>query len=450
MSPSLPLAATAAAVPLAAAALFLVAPATSAAPWTPPVTVGPAGMELYGAVSGASGTLAAGYGVRGGTDLVPVTPAGRGGRTRRAGTVIGVGAFADRAVFLRSSDGGRRVGLSVGDLGAGSLGHERVLHRGSSADASLAVGPGGQTLVALGVDGDEEDGDELQNERVRLTWSTDRRRRRWRSLPLPGRTDVLDMAVDARGTAILLLQRGQADETPVTARTLDLRRGRLGPERTLDRPNRDWLWGSIATDATGRAVLAWGAQDGGEEADRRMVVKAAFRRRGTDRFGAAQTLDPGGAIERTAGGPYAAMDGAGNATVAWSQTIDDPADPAGGETQSVPRASTAVADRPFGRFRTLLPQGTVGDAAATATTTLVAVTADARPAAEGGGASTPGVSGVLVREGAAELGTFEPVTGADPRDAEPLELTAGPAGFRAFWVRAGRGGRLRSAARPTG
>jgi hypothetical protein len=397
-----------------------------AAPWSPPASVGPPDTELHTLVTGTSGsTIAAGYGAEG-DDLQPIGPTGVPGRLRATRTGRGVGVYGDRAVILHRSDDFRRVTVSFGDLGARSLGRERTLHRGRPVDPTLAVGPRGHVLVALGVDGPRA-GDDFAGERVRLTWSAARATRRWRTRTLPGRTEVLAVGVDRAGTAVLLLQR----PTPagygyrVVARTLALGSGRLGPERTLDRTTRDDLTGTVAINDGGDAVLAWGAQDGGEQADRPFVVRAAVRRRGSTRFGRGQTLDAGGAAERPGPGPVAAVDDAGNALVGWTQAL-------GGE-RSVPRAATATAGRRFGRRRNLLATGYVGDAVSWRDTAVLSV---AGYAPRG---SAP-VGGVVTRRAAGALGAVEPLPTTGPEDVDAALLTAGPTGLRAVWDGSGPDG----------
>jgi hypothetical protein len=45
-------------------------------------------------------------------------------------------------------------------------------------------------------------------------------------------------------------------------------------------------------------LIAWGTQDGGEQADRPWIVRAATLAPGARRFSKAQTLDPGRGINR--------------------------------------------------------------------------------------------------------------------------------------------------------
>ncbi|MDO9410554.1 hypothetical protein [Patulibacter sp.] len=438
------LVALAAAVPLG---LALAGPAAADAPWSAPRTVGP-GVELDRVVVGTGGaSLAFGYG--GAPQLLPVAADGTPGRVRRVPNVSALGAYGNRAVLLRTA--GRRgpEGVSFADLGARSLGPlHRVARAGEGAEG-LAVGRGGHALVVLGSGGRTEDeSPEPLASRLRLSWSTPGRRPRPSSLALAGRADLLAAAVDRRGAATLLLERVTATgDRVVLARTVDLRTRRLGPERRLDRTALDTINGSVAVDDRGGAVLAWGMQDGGEEADRPYVVRGAFRRRGTTAFTRAATLDPGGTRERPGGVPQTAMDDDGRATVAWTQATGE----LGGPTS--PRAAVATRTARFGPTTELLPEGYVSDVAVRGDTTVVALTGSALPfdpVAESIDAPPPTVAGVVVRRGAGPLGAVEPVASAIPGDRGALLLGAGAAGFRAVWEGARAAGRdaLRWAARP--
>ncbi len=415
------------AVPLG---LALTGPARADPPWSTPRTVGPGGFELQRLVVGTHGaSLTYGYGRT--PVLVPVAADGAPGRTRNAAQVRDVGGYGDRVVYLRSPTRAGTPGVSFGDLGARSLGAlHRVARAGEDAE-DLTVGPGGHVLVPLssGVS-DEEESYLVAAARYRFTWSAPGRRSRWSSVALPGRAGLLAAAIDRRGDAVLLLQRATTRGYLVTARTLRLRTGRLGPERTLDRTTRDSIDGSVAVDDHGGAVLAWGMQDGGEEADHPYVVRAAFRRRGTTAFTRATTLDPGGTRERPGGRPYAAMDASGRATVAWTQAIGELDGP------TSPRLAVATRAARFGPRTELLPEGYVSGLAVHDGTTVVAVTGSAVPFAPTTNsldAPPPTVAGVAVRRGAGSFGPIEPVATPTPRDRGGLLVGGSSVGFRAVW-----------------
>jgi len=425
--------------------LALPAGAAAAPPWSAPVSVGPRGVEVSNVVVGRSGaSLTYGYGSV--PTLFPVSATGVPGRARRAPNVTAVGAYGNRAVFVRSETRNGREGVSFGDLGARSLGRLHPLTRGKEGAELLDVGPAGHVLVAAVTGEQGEDSFEAARSRNRLVWSAPGRRSRWPSLSLPGRATLLAAAIDRRGDGVLLLQRGTAaGDYVIAARTVRLRSGRVGPERRLDRTKLDLISGSVSVDDRGGAVLAWGMQDGGEEADRAYIVRAAFRRRTTTSFTPTVTLDGGGTAERPGGGPQAVMDGDGRATVAWTQAVGD----LGGPT--VPRAAVATRTTRFGAVADLLPQGYVSDAASVGDTTLVGVTGTTAPIDPSVAEAPPAtVAGVVVRRGAAALSPVEPVASTTPGDPGGLSLGGGPNGFRAVWDGAKSPGKaaLRWASRP--
>jgi hypothetical protein len=91
---------------------------------------------------------------------------------------------------------------------------------------------------------------------------------------------------------------------------------RFGRVQSLG-PSRGYSSIATAVGATGSAVVAWGTQDGGEEAGRPWTVRAAMLRSAARRFSKTQLLDPG-KVDRPASGVGTAIGGDGTATVAWS------------------------------------------------------------------------------------------------------------------------------------
>jgi hypothetical protein len=71
----------------------------------------------------------------------------------------------------------------------------------------------------------------------------------------------------------------------------------------------------------GRMYVAWGTQDGGEEANQPRRVYAASAISPSHRFAETQVLDPGGAIDRPAGRVVLAIGNDGSATVGWSAVL---------------------------------------------------------------------------------------------------------------------------------
>ncbi|MEV4419169.1 hypothetical protein AB0L40_04240 [Patulibacter sp. NPDC049589] len=432
-------------VPLA---LAVAGPAAADSPWSSPKTVGPSGIELNQFVVGTHGaSLVYGYGSD--SELVPVSAAGRPGKVRRVPNVSEISGSGDRAVYLRSATRDGPQGVSFGDLGARSLGALHLVTRGKELAEDLVVGPGGHVLVVVAAKTPPDEGITSANERYRLAWSTAGHRSRWSSLPVPGRAALLDATLDRRGAGVLLLQHATRTGYVVAARTFDLRTRRLGPERTLDHTKYDSIDGSVSVDEHGGAVLAWGIQDGGEEADHPYVVRAAFRRRGRTTYTSAVTLDPGGTRERPGGVPQTAMDDQGRAAVAWTQAIGELDGP------TSPRVAVATRTDRFGPTTALLPEGYVNLIAVHGGTTAVSVTGSAvafDPKTNSLDAPPPTVAGVAFRRDAGPFGAIEPVATATPGDRGGLLIDSGTTGFRAVWegARAENKPALRWASRPLG
>jgi len=124
---------------------------------------------------------------------------------------------------------------------------------------------------------------------------------------------------------------------------------------------------STAAAANGRMVVAWGTQDGGEEANTPWIVRAAVRQAGPHRFRSAQALEVSeGDDERPAGEVAAAMAPDGTATVAWSSIAG------ASRPHTFPlRAATADASLRFAAPQTLHPNAAAHDVAMDARGTTV-------------------------------------------------------------------------------
>jgi hypothetical protein len=88
-------------------------------------------------------------------------------------------------------------------------------------------------------------------------------------------------------------------------------------------PTSDATYLGAEVAATGRAVVAWGAQDAGEERDRPYAVRVARREPGSARFARTQVLDPGlpaQMSQRPASAPLVGLAADGTATVAWTRS----------------------------------------------------------------------------------------------------------------------------------
>jgi hypothetical protein len=245
------------------------------------------------------------------------------------------------------------LGVSIGDV-AGHLGRLHVLSRRAVPDtAAMAVNGEGVVAVAWteatkGIDG-----------RVRLAV------RRAGGLFTPTVTIAsgavgrptggtasgrgVAVAVDGRGEVVAAYQRGRGRTRTIEARLL---RRRLGRSQTLG-PQRGLVDLSAAMAPNGRAVVAWGSQDVGEEANEPHSVYAAVRPAGASRFSAAQVLDAGGPAIRPEGTVALAVAGDGSAIVAWSS-------PQGRYPEGIQHIVRVATAGPRGRFATpreLAPSG---------------------------------------------------------------------------------------------
>jgi hypothetical protein len=119
---------------------------------------------------------------------------------------------------------------------------------------------------------------------------------------------------------------------------------------------------AAVVDARGRSTVVWGSQDGGEEANRPWVVRAASLAAGARHFGAVQTLDAGGAVNRPEGTVAVAADGAGHVVAAWSGIVRDPS-ALQGIAFPVRTATLDPATGAFGTTQQLAPSGAVGGVA---------------------------------------------------------------------------------------
>ena len=121
-----------------------------------------------------------------------------------------------------------------------------------------------------------------------------------------------------------------------------------------------------AVTSTGAVFVAWGSQDGGEEANLPFVVRAARRAAGAGQFGTARVLDPGAGIARSPGRVALGVAPDGTATVAWSQIVGKPV------TSFPVRVATSDAAGVFGASSDLAALGAVHDLAVNSDgTTLV-------------------------------------------------------------------------------
>jgi hypothetical protein len=165
------------------------------------------------------------------------------------------------------------------------------------------------------------------------------------------------VAVGARGELLVVVQRARVRPN---RRTLEVRTGRIGGRlsraQTLG-PQQGFVDLAAAVGPSGRAIVAWGTQDVGEEANEAYRVHAALREPGRPRFTTSQVLDPGGPATRAAGTVAAALTPSGEATVIWSS----PRHVANGSPVNAVRAAVAPRGMPSPRStrsRPAAPPGT--------------------------------------------------------------------------------------------
>jgi hypothetical protein len=439
---------------LAVATLLVPASAPAAASWSAPATLGPEGGSVVDptiAFASAGGPLIS-AGFRGEVAYSPGKPlqtltrlfAGTTERARVRLVAAPVAYGGGRAAFLRQSprdlDFGPTVtlGMSLGDV-AGNPGRFRVLSRRAVPDsAAIAANDAGVVAVAwteatTGIDG-----------RVRLAV----RRAGGRFSPAvtaasgavgrPTGGTVsghgVAVAVDGHGQVIVAYQRERGRARTIEARIVGRR---LGKPQTLG-PQRGLVDLSAAAAPGGRAVVAWGSQDVGEEANEAYRVYAAVRSGGTPRFATAQALDRGGPAIRPQGTVALAVGRDGSAVVAWSAPLGSYA--AG--TRSSVRVATAGAGGRFGAQRELAPSGAVGDVAIGADGAAIVVWSQL----EGEQEPVDAIA-ALRAAGATDFGPPEaasprerasyPAAAFDPRTGQPVVVwSATPAGAQGQVLRA--------------
>jgi hypothetical protein len=225
--------------------------------------------------------------------------------------------------------------------------------RGMSA---MAIGPQGQIAIVWMA----YRGDEFGIGRFRLRLALRRPNGRF------DRTrTVVSGPVETEGSAppVAVAFGGRGDVVVAYAvagiKVRSLRRGRrFDRPRTLG-PSSGFVDLAARGSRTGRTVVAWATQDGGEEVSEPWVVRAALRTPRAARFGSAQVIDPGEANgERVAGRMRLAMAADGTAALAWSNARGRVRD----LTQPV-RVTVAERDGGFGPFVELAASGAARDVA---------------------------------------------------------------------------------------
>ena len=350
--------------------------AFAAPPWSEPRSVGPASGGLSGATIafGPGGTALLGRSVdQGGADrLATLTPDGRLvahrpliDRLAVPPQLFGRGRVALLRERVLSEEVPRRVRLS---LSVGST--ARPAGRGrphrlatfttfpSGGSPAMAAGPQGQIAIAWMT---WRGATEMGRFRVRLALRRPSGRFETRTVA-SGATDQTGV-YDPPGVAVAIGARGDvivaysAAGSLVRVRSL-VRGRRFGRPQALG-PHASAVDLAARASGTGRVVVAWGTQDGGEEFNEPYVVRAAVRRPGAARFGPMQVIDPGELNrEFVPRRMRLAMSADGTAAVTWAN--------ARGRVPDVTRpVRVAVAERDggFGPFAELTASGNVQDVA---------------------------------------------------------------------------------------
>jgi hypothetical protein len=210
-----------------------------------------------------------------------------------------------------------RLGVSLGTV-PGSLGRFQLLARLRSRpgdqSASIGADPRGNVAAAWA---------ELQDKGRRRPLRVALRRPGHafgRPRTLVGRPVVRNIALayGTNGDLVVAFERLHAFTEAGADIAVRVKRhgGRFGPIQSLG-PSRGSSSIATAVGPTGTAVVAWGTQDGGEEAGRPWTVRAAMLRSAAPRFSKTQLLDPG-RVDRPASRVGAAIGGDGTTTVAWT------------------------------------------------------------------------------------------------------------------------------------
>jgi hypothetical protein len=122
-------------------------------------------------------------------------------------------------------------------------------------------------------------------------------------------------------------------------------------------PHSDAADIALAVSDEGRVFVAWGTQDGGEEANTPWILRAASLAPRGGRFSSPQTIDRGTNDHRPQGGLALGVEPAGRATLAWSSVRDGGAFPLFAATATA--TATAAGGR-FGAPQQIAPMGALG------------------------------------------------------------------------------------------
>jgi hypothetical protein len=444
---------------IALATVGLAAPAQAAAPWSAPIDLGPpsdyvqaprltfspAGTGLLGwlvrtggepgAVGGRLVSHNDGYAGR----IASLGAYGVLGSVRALPDSVGAGPALDatgRGLILRTlalstdENGRRRYRMTWSNVSRnGTVGRAHRLVTATMTDPpALAVGADGSAVAAWNEYRPPASQRELWGRfRIRAAW-----RPRGGSLGRPVTlldTQALDYehngavtaAIGGNGRAAVVFadarERPGRDRRAVVAWTRDARHG-FGPTLVVG-PHAGFARMAAAVTDRGRVIVAWGTQDGGEEANKPWVVRAATLAARARSFSHAQTLDPGHGISYAVGAVVLAVAADGRATAAWS-----------GVRRSAPTdltfpvmSATSDATGRFAPATEIAPDGVVGGLAVRADGAAIATwirtlsvgptTGQATAAVRPGGATTFGAAEAIADPDVASPPTaaFDPVSG---------------------------------------
>ena len=261
----------------------------------------------------------------------------------------------------------RRVRLS---LSVGSI--NRPLGRGrprrlasfttlpSGGSSAMAVGPQGQIAIVWMTYRGDEFGSGRFTVRLALRRPNGRfdRTRSVASREAEATGDgAPPVAVAFEGRRDVIVAYGVGDPRRSSIKVRRLQGGRrVGRAQTLG-PHSGVVELALRASRTGRTVVAWATQDGGEEANEPYVVRTAVRAPRAARFGPTQVIDPGEANgQRVPGRMRLAMASDGTAALAWSNAKGRFT----GATNPV-RVAVAERDGGFGPFAELAASGAAQD-----------------------------------------------------------------------------------------
>jgi hypothetical protein len=377
------------------AVLIAAAPAGAAAPWSAPVDIGlPADYVLSPGVRFAHGGVGVATwqvraqpsfagGLPGAIGVIQNTPNdGVASRALALGvpgasvqqlpdSIVGGPVFQDsgRGLVLRTltlsadADGNRRTRIAWSAIGRnGRIGRARTIttaklggtpalaedHSGNAIAAWTEIVAGGGTGGEAGY-------------RIRAAW-----RPVGRSFGRPvtlystdaafyARNGTVSVAIGRQGRAFVAFAdlhiRGGKDRKRLLVWTRTPRRG-FGAAMVAG-PHSDAADIALAVTDHGGLFVAWGTQDGGEEADTQWILRAASLAPRATRFSKWQVVDRGTNDNRPPGSVRLAVDPRGQATLAWSSVRDG-----GGFPVFV--AMTGSSGARFGAARQIAPMGAVG------------------------------------------------------------------------------------------